>query len=279
MFDPRAALAVLVGCAPLALLVPDDEEPAPADPESTLPTAGADDVAHVPALDLFAEDDEKKRCVLIGWDEEADAPEKGYGLIVILPGGDGSIDFHAFCKRIHDHAVPEGFLTLQLVSPAWTEWSAENLVWPTAANTMDEARFPTEEHLADAVAAVRERVKIDPKRVFGFAWSSGGPALYASSLTRKTPLVGSLVAMSVFVPDHLPDLRRAKGHRYYLLHSPEDFVPIAHAERARTELAAHRATTTLVTYEGGHGWRGDVFGEMRKGFAWIAEGWKEERGR
>ncbi|MBI4880698.1 MAG: hypothetical protein HY812_13720 [Planctomycetes bacterium] len=76
------------------------------------------------AEDPRAGGDEKKRVVLSGLDPGRRAPREGYGLLLVLPGGDGSIDFHPFVKRIHQHAVPRDFLTVQFVAPAWTEKQA-----------------------------------------------------------------------------------------------------------------------------------------------------------
>jgi len=49
------------------------------------------------------------------------APKKGYGLLVVLPGGSGMADFHPFIKRIYKHAIPEGYLLAQPVAVKWTE--------------------------------------------------------------------------------------------------------------------------------------------------------------
>ena len=78
--------------------------------------------------------------------------------------------------------------------------------------------------------------------------------------------------MSVFKPDYLPSLRKARGRAFYLYHSKEDAVcPFAHAEDAIKKLEKERAKVTLVTYEGGHGWRGNVYGNIRKGMDWLAQ--------
>jgi predicted esterase len=77
--------------------------------------------------------------------------------------------------------------------------------------------------------------------------------------------------MSVFKPQVLSNLAAAKGRLYYLLHSPQDFIPIKMAEKARETLRGNGARVELKTYEGGHGWRGDVFGMIRQGLAWLDE--------
>jgi predicted esterase len=78
-------------------------------------------------------------------------------------------------------------------------------------------------------------------------------------------VTGTFVAMSVFKPEWLPSLKAAKGRSFYVLHSPEDFIPIKMAETARDELTKKGAKVGYETYEGGHGWHGDVFGTIRKG--------------
>ncbi len=81
--------------------------------------------------------------------------------------------------------------------------------------------------------------------------------------------------MSVFSPGRLSPLTNACGRPFYLLHSPEDAIPIRMAEAARDELRKAGAKTELQTYEGGHGWRGDVFGEIRRGVEWLEKNHRE----
>ena len=70
----------------------------------------------------------------------------------------------------------------------------------------------------------------------------------------------------------LPPLETAKGHIYYLLHSPDDKVcPFSHAEQAKVELTEAGATVRLDTYDGGHGWHGDVYGNIQRGISWLIE--------
>ena len=76
--------------------------------------------------------------------------------------------------------------------------------------------------------------------------------------------------MSVFKPKQLPAIRRAAGKSYYILHSQQDNIcPYRMAVDARDTLAKYGAKTTLAEYPGGHGWRGDVFGNIREGIAWL----------
>jgi predicted esterase len=76
--------------------------------------------------------------------------------------------------------------------------------------------------------------------------------------------------MSVFRPDWLPDLKSAKGHAYYLYHSPDDRVcPFRMAKDAAEQLKDAGAAVTLAEYDGGHGWRGDVFADVKAGVEWL----------
>jgi predicted esterase len=75
--------------------------------------------------------------------------------------------------------------------------------------------------------------------------------------------------MSVFKPENLPNLKAARGRSFYILHSPEDFIPIEMAEDARDELVKKGAKVEYQTYAGGHGWHGDVFGTIRSGIGWL----------
>lgn len=101
---------------------------------------------------------------------------------------------------------------------------------------------------------VSERETIHADHVYVMGWSSGGPPSYAVTLTQDTRVRGAFILASVFKPDFLPDLAGAGGKRYFILHSPDDFIPITMAVNARDELQAHGATTVLETYGNGHGW-------------------------
>src|SRR5262249_24557697 len=84
--------------------------------EKKQPKAAEDplaDVADIPAQALQAAGDANKRYFLIGPRKNAKPPAQGYGLLVILPGGDGSADFHPFVKRIYKYALPDRYLAAQ----------------------------------------------------------------------------------------------------------------------------------------------------------------------
>jgi predicted esterase len=229
--------------------------------------AAQDDVADIVSQDLLAGKDKHKRYFLIEPPRGVKAPKKGYGLLVVLPGGDGSSDFHPFIKRIFKHAVPKGYVLAQPVAVKWTE--KQGIVWPTEKNRVKGMKFSTEEFVDAVIKDVGGKYKVDPERVFTLTWSSSGPAAYAASLRSKR-ITGSFIAMSVFKPNFLPALEKAKGHGYFLYHSPDDRVcPFRMAEEAARELKKSGAKVKLATYKGGHGWRGNLYDQIREGVEWL----------
>jgi predicted esterase len=48
------------------------------------------------------------------------------------------------------------------------------------------------------------------------------------------------------------------------------------AKAAEEQLQKNGAAVLLKTYEGGHGWHGDVYGRVRKGIEWLE---KQREGR
>src|SRR5687767_11519778 len=79
-----------------------------------VPVRAQEDVADVTSEELKAGGDEKKRYFLIGAKEKG--PEGGYGLLVVLPGGDGGAEVNPFMKRVWKNALPEGWLVAQMVA-------------------------------------------------------------------------------------------------------------------------------------------------------------------
>lgn len=232
-----------------------------------------DDVADVPAVELQAKGDEQQRYFLIGAPAEKPAEGTKYGLIIVLPGGDGSAEFHPFVKRIDKHAVPEGYLLAQPIAVKWSP--RQEVVWPTEKLKVPRMKFSTETFVGAVIDDVSAKYTVDPSRIFTLSWSSGGPAAYAISLSEKR-VTGSLVAMSVFKPSQLPALTSAKDRAYFIYHSPDDRVcPFRMAEMAEKELSGQGARVKLKTYEGGHGWRGDLYSDLREGLDWLAENSKQ----
>ena len=198
---------------------------------------------------------------------EGEAPEEGYKLLLVLPGGNGSESFNPFVTNIGKHAVGPDFLVAQLIAVKWTP--DQRTVWPTEANEVERAKFSTEEFLTAVISDIKRIQKVNSKHVYTLSWSSGGPAAYAASL-EVGEIMGSFIAMSVFKPEELPRLSKAKGHRYYIYHSPEDEVcPIRMAKDAKEQLIKKGADVEFASYDGGHGWHGDIFGALRTGIAWL----------
>lgn len=231
--------------------------------------ADDDDVKDVPSQDLKLGKDENKRYFLIGPTTDAKPPEKGFGLIILMPGGPGSADFHPFVKRIYKNAVPEGYIVAQPVAVKWN--TKQNIIWPTAKNkdAVEGLKFTTEEFVEAVIDDVAAKHKLNPDRVFTLSWSSSGPAAYAVSMSNPK-VRGSFVAMSVYKPDQLPKLDGAKGHAYFVYHSPDDkLCPYRMAQQAEKELDKAGAKVKLVDYDGGHGWRGPLYDDIAAGIKWL----------
>lgn len=203
-------------------------------------------------LDLFAGGDTNKRYFLI--DRGEDAPPDGYKLLVVIPGGTGGEDFQPFVKRMTKEWLPQGYIVAQLVAKEWTPGQFVRVVWPTAKLPIKEAEFTTDAFVEAVVTDVGARKRIISDHVYVMGWSSGGPPAYAATLAEDSSIRGAFILASVFRPFFLPDLSGAEGKSFFILHSPEDFIPIRMAEQARDALQDHGARTLLETYADGHGW-------------------------
>jgi predicted esterase len=235
------------------------------------PFAGAQaDPPTVPSTGHHAGGDGHKRYFLVGDTDAAGAPEAGFGLLLVLAGGDGGEGFAPFIRNIHRAAAPKGFLTAHLVSVKWTD--DQQIIWPTQRTPAAKQRFTTEQFIDAVVADVKRTHKIDDARIMALGWSSSGPALYATALRKDTPVTRFYIAMSVYVPQRLPPLTAVRGRSFHNEHSPADNVcPYRMAKQAEHGLEAAGARVRLIDYDGGHGWHGDLFGRMRDGFAWLLD--------
>ncbi|MEQ1890915.1 MAG: hypothetical protein ABL998_00085 [Planctomycetota bacterium] len=242
-------------------------EPRPASAWGELPVGGkpaAADSDDVRVLD----GDPLRRYVLHG--PRGEAPTDGFRLLVVLPGGDGSLEFRPFVGEIAAQALPASYLVAQAIAPAWSE-DPERVVWPTRALEAKRAKVESEAFIEAIIADVAKAQRLDARHVYLLGWSSGGPPCYAAAVAKDSRVRGALVAMSVFKPEQLGSLTGAKKRAFYVLHSPEDFIAMSFPERAVKDLEKAGARTTLVTYAGGHGWHGDVFGNIAAGVAWLEE--------
>jgi len=241
------------------------EAPAKEDPNAI----DAPDVADIPTQDLRLDKDEMKRYLLAGPLKDEKEPKDGFGLLVVMPGGNGAANFHPFVKRLYRNAVPDGFLVVQPVAVKWTP--SQTTIWPTEKSKVTGMKYTTEEFVEGIIEETSKTKKIDPARVFTLTWSSSGPAAYVLSTRKKGLVKGSLIAMSVFHPDEF-DLDLAKDRLYYILHSPDDQTcPFKMAEEARDTLKKKGAKVAFATYAGGHGWTEDPFGNIRKGLDWLLD--------
>lgn len=198
------------------------------------------------------------------------------GLLVILPGGDGSADFYPFIENIHANALAGKFAVAQPLAMKWRP--TQQIVWPTLRNRVPGMKFSTEELIAAVVKDAATKQKFDPQRVYLLGWSSGGPPCYATMLQKESPATGAFVAMSVYQPDSLPAPKNAAGRSFHIYHSPEDQVcPAWMAQAANDALSAAGAKTNFVEYAGGHGWHGDVFGSIRRGMEWLENSHKDKK--
>jgi predicted esterase len=196
-------------------------------------------------------------------------PEAGFGLALILPGGDGGEDFLTFAKQMRSMGIPSDFVAAQLVAPKWTD--KQEVTWPTAFLKEKGMKYSTEEFVEAVIDEVQKKNKIDSRCIFTVSWSSSGPAAYAVALTSKR-ITGSFVAMSVFRPDWLPDLAQAKKRSFFLYHSPQDQVcSYFFAQRAKLLLTQNGANVELFTYSGGHGWLPYTFymDTIKDGIEWL----------
>jgi predicted esterase len=228
------------------------------------------DIADIPSKELHAEGDLNKRYFLIGAGKDDKPPKEGYNLIFIMPGGAGGENFNPFVRRIYKNALGDKFLVAQPVAFKWH--GSQRIVWPTKVNFTDNQKFATEDFIEAVIQDVKKHHQINKRNIFTLSWSSSGPAAYAISLQKNTQVKGSFIAMSVFRRKWLPPLDTSKGHIYYLLHSPEDKIcPFSHAEQAKAELTEAGAIVQLSIYEGGHGWHGDIYGNIKRGISWLTE--------
>jgi predicted esterase len=222
--------------------------------------------------DIRIDGDNKKHYLLHAPPKEAAEPETGWRVLVVMPGGDGSAEFATFVGGIRDSSLGVGWVAAQIIAPKWDDAQFDQIVWPTAKNPYKGMQFSTEKLVNAVLDDLGKRRKIDPRYVFTLTWSSSGPAGYAVSLEPKTRITGSFVAMSVFKPETLPPLSTAAHRSYYLFSSKQDTtVPFWMAQKAFNELKKAGAIVQLAEYEGGHGWHGDVFAQIKKGVDWLVE--------
>ncbi len=230
------------------------------------------DVQDIHSQEIRVADDPNQRYFLIG-DTTIAPPESGFKLLVVLPGGDGSADFEPFVRRIRKYALDENWIIAQPLAVFWNTTTSKDqqVVWPKKFDNVADAKFTTEEFVNQVIADVKSRVTIDPANVITLSWSSSGHAAYAIAMQPNSQVTGSYIAMSVFRANEY-DTAHVKGRRLVIDHSPDDQVcPYDHSVTAEKTLTAAGAEIKRLTYEGGHGWRGDVYGRIIEGLEWLTQ--------
>jgi len=199
------------------------------------------------------------------------------GLIVVLPGGDGSREFLPWVENGLLAQRPADCTGVMVTAVKWKP--DQQIVWPTANSRVPDMQYTTEDYVRAVVAAVEKELvekqqvekqqPVDPARRVIVAWSSSGPAVWPLLVAKDSPFERGYVAMSVW-PQGLGDLQAAKGRRFFLDQSPQDQVtPFRHVRDAHTALTKAGAVVRVSVYEGGHGWNGDPIPRLREGLRWL----------
>lgn len=125
-----------------------------------------------PSLETTVAGKDRMRYFLIGPRENAVAPEAGFRLLVVLPGGDGNADFNPFVRGILKNALGGDYLIAQPVAVKWRP--DQPIVWPTRENQVEgqEGRklaegsrsFRTTQHVPRRARLARGRVRADSQR-------------------------------------------------------------------------------------------------------------------
>lgn len=200
---------------------------------------------------------------------EPKARKPSYKLLVFIPGGTGGADFTPWCETIYRLAIPDDFIAVQMIAPPWSNRSN---IWPSDLTPTKGMPESIDEIFSAMIRKIGKVHEIEDDSVFTFSWSSGGPAAYLIAATQPE-VKGHFVAMSVFREEWLPkQLRKVKGQRFFLYHSPDDTVcDIRLARKAEEVLTEEKAKVKMKTYPGGHGWAegSDHFAAIRGGLAWL----------
>jgi predicted esterase len=118
---------------------------------------------------------------------------------------------------------------------------------------------------------VKARLPIkNANSVFVLGWGSGAPAALSCTLGGSPSVRGGFIHSSVYNFSALPDPALARGKRLYLLQPTRAAVlPKSQAEAAKQRLTPHAAALQLTYYDGGYGWHGDVYGQLRRGIIFL----------
>lgn len=188
------------------------------------------------------------------------------GLVVVLPGGDGSREFLPFVENGLLAEAPDDCTGVLVTAVKWTE--GQQIVWPTDRSRVEGMQYTTDQYVRAVVAEVGKEHPFDPARAVVVAWSSSGPAIWPLLCAKDSPFARGYVAMSVW-PRGL-DAGAAKGRRLVIDQSPDDqTTTFSHARDAFAALTKAGAVVRLSTYAGGHGWHDDPLPRFRAGLEWL----------
>lgn len=264
-FDPLEAHAVTAGAA--AELAGLQAATAAALAER-LPELAAELERRPPIDARYVGGDRRKLYVLLGGEVETQAPRD---LVVVMAGGNGqAMDFLPWLRDL-TAPLTDRYLFAVLSAPVWSDDQAESVVWVTERWKREfKAKFTVEAFAREAAAELHSQID-GLGRSFLFAWSSGGPATYATVLDRDGTFAGAYVLASVFKPEQL-DLKRAKGRRFFLEQGRSDRVTALHfAETAERKLRDKGATVRLEAFDGGHGFAmSDPHRSLARALDWLA---------
>lgn len=214
-------------------------------------------------------DHKKKAFLVLGADHAADGERD---LLVVMPGGTGqAFDFRSWVTDLTE-ALHDRYVVAILNAPQWNPAQAKEWVWVTeGVQRKYRADFCVEDFAREVAAELRadEELKID--EAFLFAWSSGGPAAYATVLSKDDTFAGAYVLASVFKPRQL-DVKHAEGKRFVLEQGVTDKVtPIRFAREAQKALEKNGAEVRFVEFQGGHGFAmPDPAKSLREALDWLS---------
>ncbi len=214
--------------------------------------------------------DPKKRFLVLGAELASDAPRE---LVVVLPGGSGQLN--DFAPWVTQLATPllDRYVFVVLSAPVWNPKQARDWVWVTeAVQKQYKAEFSVESFAREVVAALRSDTKLKLGKAFLFAWSSGGPAAYATLIADDPTFAGAYVLASVFRAKGLKP-QHAAGKRVWLEQGRADYItPLRFAQDAERWLKTSGAAVKLVEFDGGHGFAmPDASASLAAALAWLRE--------
>jgi RNA polymerase sigma factor (sigma-70 family) len=193
-------------------------------------------------------------------------------LLMILPGGNGqAVEFLPFIKQLFAEAGQDHIFAV-LSAPQWSPKQARQLVWPKQNDRLVEATFTTEDFVKTVFDDLVKAALADAKHAVLFGWSSAGPAVYSTALSKRGPsLAGYYILSSVFKPETLPVLSGARAKRFFLQQGKADTVTrLSWAEKAEAALKENGAIVKLAAFEGGHGFgMPDPYDAFRHALRWL----------